>query len=57
MKYIIKLGDGYYGTAPYTPMPKQDAVVFPTMKAARKQLNRLQGRLMKNTPSSIEKDF
>lgn len=54
-KYIIRLGDGgYFGAKPYTGMDRKDAHVFPSMKLARRQLNRLNGRLMKEGGAEIE---
>jgi hypothetical protein len=45
-QYIIKLNDqGFYGKVPWGPSPLSDAKVFDTMKAARKQLNRIRDRL------------
>lgn len=53
--YVIKLNEkGYFGEMPYTPVPREDAIVFETMKRARKQLNRLNGRLMKNNGAGAE---
>jgi len=55
MNYIIRIGDrGYFGRKPWTPVPREEAFAFPTMKQARKTLNRLNGRLMKNESSEIE---
>jgi hypothetical protein len=54
--YVIRLNaDGYYaGNRPYTAVPREEATAFSSMKDARRQLNRLQGRLMKDGQSSIE---
>jgi hypothetical protein len=54
--YVIRLNaDGYYaGNRPYTAVPREEATVLSSMKDARRQLNRLQGRLMKDGQSSIE---
>lgn len=55
MKYVIKLSEaGYFGHIPYTPMPREKADVFDSMKDARRQLNRLNGRLMKKGNAEIE---
>lgn len=53
---VIRLNaDGYYaGNRPYTAVPRDEATVFTSMKDARRQLNRLQGRLMKGGQASIE---
>lgn len=54
--YIIKLNeDGYFGKKPYSPVSKEEAIVFFTMKSARNQLNRLNGRLIKGGGAFIEK--
>ena len=53
--YVIKLNEnGYYGHTPYTPVLYDDAIVFDTMKEARKQLSRLNDRLMKGSGSVAE---
>lgn len=53
--YVIRLNaDGYFGELPYTPVPREKAIVFTSMKDARKQLNRLNGRLMKGGGATIE---
>ena len=55
MKYVIKIGEmGYFGHNPWTPVPKDEAIVFDTMKSARKQQNRLNDRLMTDVRSDIE---
>lgn len=55
LSYVIRLNaDGYFGDRPYTPVPRDEAVVFTDMKAARRQLNRLNGRLMKGGNATIE---
>ena len=52
---VIRLNDdGYYGSKPFAAMPREEAIVFPTMKEARRQLNRLNGRLMKGGNATIE---
>jgi len=46
MKYVIKLNEkGYFGEKPWDEVPRSEAVVFPRMKEARQQLNRLRDRL------------
>lgn len=54
--YVIRLNkDGYYAdNRPYTAVSRKEATVFSAMKDARRQLNRLQGRLMKEGHASIE---
>jgi hypothetical protein len=54
--YVIRLNEeGYYsGNHPWHPVSRSQATVFTTMKAARKQLNRLNGRLMKGGSAEIE---
>ena len=55
-QYVIKLNKlGYYGNIPFKPLPRIEATVFPSMKSARKQLNKLNGRLMKNGNAIIER--
>lgn len=59
MKYVIKIhkGDenGYFDAhQPYTLAEFKDAKIFDSMKEARHQLNRLNGRLMKSSVSTIE---
>ncbi len=55
MKYVIKIGEsGYYGHKPWTPVPRDKAIVFDTMKKARTAQNRLNGRLWKDERSEIE---
>jgi hypothetical protein len=55
MKYVIKIGEsGYYGQKPFIPVPRNEAIVFDTMADARKQQNRLNGRLWKDEFSEIE---
>jgi hypothetical protein len=55
MKYVIKIGElGYFGDKPWTPVPREEAIVFDTMKKARRQQNRLNDRLMKDQRSEIE---
>ena len=42
VRTVIKLNEkGYYGTRPWIPVPLNEAVVFSSMKAARRQQNRL----------------
>jgi hypothetical protein len=54
-EYVIRLNDeGYFGRRPYTAMPKTEATIFPSMKDARKQLNRINGRLWKGLGAIIE---
>jgi len=53
--YIIRLDvHGYFGKKPYIPVDISEAIVSLTMKAARIQLNRLNGRLMKGGTATIE---
>lgn len=54
--YVIRLNEeGYYsGSHPWTPVSRSQATIFTTMKAARKQLNRLNGILMKGGCAEIE---
>jgi hypothetical protein len=58
MKYVIRFKDGgYYSTLEgwgWSSAPRIHAHVFDTMKAARKQLNRLNGRLVKDWGAEIE---
>ncbi len=55
MKYIIKIGElGYYGHKPWTPVPRDEAIVFDTMKKARRTQNRLNDRLWTDERSEIE---
>ena len=59
MKYVIKIkkgvDSGYFDSHhPYTLADFKDAKIFDSMKEARKQLNRLNGRLMKSSVSTIE---
>lgn len=55
MNYHIRIGSkGYYGKAPFRPVPLEEAVIFPTMKEARRVLNRLNARLMPADTSEIE---
>lgn len=55
MRYVIRINElGYFGKTPYTPVPISEAIVFDTMKLARKQENRLNGRLMKGNNATIE---
>lgn len=52
--YIIKISpDGYYGDRPWTSVSKAEATRFSSMEEARKTLNRLQGRLMKDVRGDI----
>ena len=59
MKYVIKIRKGetagyFDNNQPYTLADFNDAKVFESMKDARHQLNRLNGRLMKSYVSTIE---
>jgi hypothetical protein len=59
VKYVIKIRKGetagYFDNhQPYTLADFKDAKVFESMKDARHQLNRLNGRLMKSYVSTIE---
>ena len=55
MEYIIRLSEkGYYGNIPYTPVEKEKAIVFKSMKDARRNLNRINGWLMKDGNAEIE---
>lgn len=59
MRYIIKISKtgsfGYFDLhQPYTLADIKDATIFNSMKDARRQLNRLNGRLMKSYVSTIE---
>ena len=52
--YVIRISEeGYFGKKPYTPMPLEEATVFPSMKAARKQENRLRS-VLKYPNATIE---
>lgn len=55
MNYVIKIGElGYYGHKLWSAVPRDEAIVFDTMKKARKIQNRLNGRLWKNERAEIE---
>ena len=59
MKYVIKMkkgeSEGFFAyDQPWTLAKREEAFVFPSMKEARHQLNRLNGRLMKSHVSTIE---
>jgi hypothetical protein len=56
MNYLIKFPDeGYFSYhAPYRSVKREEASVFTSMKDARKQKNKLEGRLMKGMRFEIE---
>lgn len=54
-QYVIRLNSGgYYGTMPYTAVPKSKAITFHTMKDARASQNRLNGRLLTKSDNYAE---
>lgn len=57
MKYVIRFKDGgYYSwTKPWSSATRADAKVFDSMKEARRQENRLNGRLAKDWVATIER--
>lgn len=56
-QYVIRFKDGGYfsETKPWSSAPRANAKVFDSMKDARKQENRLNGRLVKDWVATIEK--
>jgi len=53
MKYVIRLNrEGYFGQSPYRPVLLKEAIIFDSMKEARKQLNILNSRLWTESKSS-----
>lgn len=52
MKYVIRLKkgsyyEGYFGKKPWAAVSLDEAIKFEDMKSARRQLNRLNSRLLK----------
>jgi len=52
MKYVIRLKkldhyEGYYGHKSWSAVPLEEAIVFDSMKRARRMQNRLNSRLLK----------
>lgn len=47
MNYVIKYENGFYGKKPWSPVPLKEAVIFDSMKRARRMQNRLNSRLLK----------